>query len=73
MAELRKGTWSGSGWREQEERCRELGAVTVVRTPRAVGSSALCPLGNEDATFAADGVEAIFREGTPNRDANLLA
>lgn len=29
--------------------------------------------GNKDATFAADGVEAIFREGTPNRDANLLA
>lgn len=44
MAGLRKGTWSGSGRREQEEGCRELGAVTVVRTPRAVGSSALCPL-----------------------------
>lgn len=41
--------------------------------PESSGQLGPVSTGNEDATFAADGVEAIFWEGTPNRDANLLA
>lgn len=69
MAGLRKGTWSGSGRREQEEGCRGAWRRDSRADPEGSGQLGPVATGNEDATFAADGVEAIFsgRHTQPRR------